>query len=67
MVLLWMAAETDPEEKKLLNKIIFFLAYKKYSCSFITLRINYWCHMDYFNDALTMFLGHKTFQLHCCL
>ncbi len=42
-------------------------AQKKYSCSFITLRLNHWCHMDYFNNALPTFLGHKTFQLCCWL
>ncbi len=40
---------------------------KKYSRSFINLRLNHWCHMDHFNDLLTTFLGHKTFQLCCCL
>ncbi len=30
---------------------------KKYSCSFIKLRLNHWCHMDYFNNVLTTFLG----------
>ncbi len=24
--------------------------------SFVKLRLNHWCHMDYFNDVLTMFL-----------
>ncbi len=32
-------------------------AHKKYSCSFITLRLNYWCHMDYYINVLTTFLG----------
>ncbi len=63
MHVLWYTCEqalkTDTEEKKLLNKVIIFVffAHKKYSHSFITLRLNHWCHMDYFNDALTMFLG----------
>ncbi len=30
---------------------------QKYSCSFIKLRLNHWCHMDYFNNVLTTFLG----------
>ncbi len=54
-----MPVKTDMEEKKLLNKVIIFIliAYKKYSCSYIILRLNHWCHMDYFNDVLTTFLG----------
>ncbi len=40
---------------------------KKYSRSFINLRLNHWCHMDHFNDLLTTFLVHKTIQLRCCL
>ncbi len=28
-----------------------------YSCSFITLQLDHCCHMDYFNDVLTTFLG----------
>ncbi len=31
--------------------------HKKYSRSFIKLRLSHWCHMDYFNDVLTTFLG----------
>ncbi len=34
-----------------------FFAYKKYSHSFVKLQLNHWCHMNYFNDVLTMFLG----------
>ncbi len=58
-VLLWMAVETDMKEKKLLNKVVIlvFFAYKKYSRSFIKLRLYHWCHTDYFNDVLTTFLG----------
>ncbi len=50
------------------NKVIIFVffAYKKYSRSFIKLWLNHWCHMDYFTDVLTTFLGLGTFQLHCC-
>ncbi len=51
-------AKTDMEEKKLLNKVVVlvFFAHKKYSRSFIKLRLNHWCHMDYFNDVLATFL-----------
>ncbi len=42
---------TDLEAKISLNKVIIFvfLCAQKYSCSS--------CHMDYFNDVLTIFLG----------
>ncbi len=52
-------SKTDMEEKKLVNTIIFvFFAHKKkYSRSFIKLRLNHWCHMDYFNNVLITFLG----------
>ncbi len=51
--------KTDTEEKKLLNKVVIFVffAHKNYYRSFIKLRLNYWCHMDYFNVVLTTFLG----------
>ncbi len=49
------ASKSDMGEKKLLNKV--FFVHKKYSRSFITLRLNHWCHMDYFNNVLTTFLG----------
>ncbi len=54
-----MVAETDTEEKKLFNKVIIFVffAHKKYSRSFINLRLNHCGHMDYFNNVLTTFLG----------
>ncbi len=43
----------DVEEKNYC--IIFvFLVHKKYSRSFIQLRLNHWCHMDYFNDVLKL-------------
>ncbi len=48
------ASKTDKEVKKSLNKDVFvFFAPKKFG-SFIKLRLNHRCHMDYFN--LTMFL-----------
>ncbi len=34
----------------------FFFAHKKYSRSFVKLRLNPWCHMDYFTDLLATFL-----------
>ncbi len=59
VVVSWWASKTGTEEKKLLNKvdIFVFFVHKKYSHSFIQLRLNHWCHMDYFNDVLTTFLG----------
>ncbi len=41
-------SKTDKEENKLLNKVIIFVffAHKKYSRSFIKLRLNHWCHME---------------------
>ncbi len=43
--------------RKVLNKVIFVLsAHKKFSRSFVKLRLNHWCHMHYFNDFLTTFL-----------
>ncbi len=64
---LWYAFTRVPrmrQEKKLhvtesLNKVVIFVffAHKKYSRSFIKLRLNHWCPMDYFNDVLTTFLG----------
>ncbi len=42
---------------ELLNKVIVFFVHKKYSRSFIKLRLNHWCHMDYFIDLLATFLS----------
>ncbi len=49
-------------KKKLLNKVIIlvFFAHKKYSHSFITSLLNHWCHMNYFNNVITTFLGPWT-------
>ncbi len=38
------------------NLLVFFVQ-KKYSCIFIKLQLNHWCHMDYFIYVLTTFLG----------
>ncbi len=37
--------------------IFVLFAHKNYSLSFRKLQLNHWCHMDYFNDVLTTFLG----------
>ncbi len=46
----------DVEETNCWIKFVFF-AYKKYSRSFVKLRLNPWCHMDYFTDLFTTFLN----------
>ncbi len=40
-----------------IKSLFLFSLWKKYSYSFIKLRLNHWCHMDYFNNVLTTFLG----------
>ncbi len=42
--------------EKLLSKVAIFVffAHKKYSRSFVKVRLNHWCHMDYFNDVLIL-------------
>ncbi len=49
------------EEKESLNKFIIFVFFTHKVCShsFITLRLNHWCHMDYFNDVLTSAVYHQ--------
>ncbi len=56
---LWYSYECASTDKKLLNEVFIFVffAHKKYYCGFITLWLNHWCHMDYFNDVLATFLG----------
>ncbi len=64
MVLSWTHVEDRNKEKKLLNKVlivVFLLIHK------VKLRLNHWCHMDYFIGVLlTWFLILKC-QLRCCL
>ncbi len=36
---------------------LFFFVQKKYFRIFIKLGLNHWCHMDYFNGILTIFVG----------
>ncbi len=55
----YCVTKTDKEENTFLkNKFVFF-AHRKYSCSFIKLRLLHWRDMDYFNNILTIFLGLK--------
>ncbi len=39
-----------------IKSYFFSLCLKKYSCSFITFRLNHWWQMDYFNDVFHTFL-----------
>ncbi len=58
MVLSWMCSGEWYGREELLKVIIFvFFEQKKYSRSFLTLQLNHQCHMDYFNNVLTTFLG----------
>ncbi len=43
---------------ELLNKVIIFVffAHKKYFHGFVKLRLDHWCHMDYFNNFLFMLM-----------
>ncbi len=57
-----VVSETLPSSwtriKKLFLEVIFvFFPHTKCSCTFMTFRLNHWCHMDYFNNVLTTFLG----------
>ncbi len=54
----WYSPEQATETDRLLNKVvILFSLHTTHSCSFLKWRLNHWCHMDYFNDVLTTFLG----------
>ncbi len=48
----------DEEEKNCWIKSLFLfsLCTKKYSRSFVNLRLNHWCHMDYLTNVLATFL-----------
>ncbi len=56
----WTCVEDWHGREKMLNKVFIFVYFAhilfKYSCSFIKLRLNHWCHMDYFNNVFTTFL-----------
>ncbi len=55
VVLSWMRVKDWHGEGKISSLFLFSLR-EKNSRSFIKLRLNHWCHMDYFNDVLTTFL-----------
>ena len=48
--------------EELLNKVVIFVffVYKKYSRRFITLQLNHWWQMDYYDDAFHTFLDLDT-------
>ncbi len=47
----------DSAHMRIINYVVIvFFAHKKYSRSFIKLRLNPWCHMDCFTDVLATFL-----------
>ncbi len=58
----WYSCEwqrTDAEKKKSFNIVVIlvFFEHKTYSHSFIKLRLNHWCHMDYFNNVFITFIA----------
>ncbi len=58
VVLSWTRVK-DWEGEVVLLKLLFLFSLrekKTYSRRFIKLRLNHWCHMDYFNNVLTTFL-----------
>ncbi len=52
-------SKTDTEDKKSLNKVIIFVFFvnKMYSRCFVKLRLNHWCHMEYYNNVPATCLG----------
>ncbi len=40
-----------------IKSLFLFSLRTKYSRNFVKLRLSHWCHMDYFNDVLAMFLS----------
>ncbi len=57
VVLSWTLVSWHRKEETVEQSRYFvFLALIKCSRSFIALGLIHWCHMDYFNDVLTMFL-----------
>ncbi len=50
----WQQRLTLKRRNHWIKLFLFFFTHKKYSCS--------WCHMDYFNDVFTTFLGLEHFS-----
>ncbi len=63
VILSWTSIKVWHRREKLLNKVILFsLHTKSILHRFIQLQLKHWCHMDYFNDGLTTFLGLEHFS-----
>ncbi len=58
-IMLWCSCERKTRKRSncWIKLLFLFSLCKKYSRSFITLQLKHWCHMDYFNNVLTTFLG----------
>ncbi len=54
VVLLWTCVKDSQGREDIVQLSGYFYLFSR---SFITLRLNHWCHMDYFNDVCTTFLG----------
>ncbi len=54
----WIPSKMALWWHELVNEVVFFFffVYKKYYCSFVKLRLNRWCHVDYFTDLLATYL-----------
>ncbi len=52
----WREGDVEGTNCWIKSLFLFSFAHKKYSRSFVKLRLNPWCHMDYFTDLLAMFL-----------
>ncbi len=61
----WRCTAADGKRWRI--KSFFFFSHTKYSRSFVKLRLNPWCHVDYFTDVLATFMDLGTLQLRCCL
>ncbi len=54
---MWYSPKWRQGGDELLNKVFFFFfVHKKYSRSFVRLRLNPWCHINYFTDVFATFL-----------
>ncbi len=58
LILSLMVEDSDWGRRNCWIKSLYLFSLRtKYSRSFIKLRLNHWCHMDYFNNVLATFLG----------
>ncbi len=63
---LWQPATADRMRRRRIVIFVFF-AHKKYSHSCIKIWLNSWRHINYFPDAIEMFLALGALQLCCSL